>query len=280
MTGRLVPWTVTSAHDVERGDAWPDAAPAMMWSMSDHDSFEERLRAIADEISRSVQRISELDLDELSHRYGVDADRARDFADAASQWLNDHLSAGDPLFGHVRHADDDSAERPAQRGSGPEGPARGRADAAGPRTWSSSPGPSDRSAGCGTECAGFWTRDGTAWQQSAGRRRAGAVGRDRRSARPGLDHGRRHVDAGGPPCIGSVVPHRGGAGASAAYGRTAARLVAEGWADAKRSRTKMGRRQAIEHGPGTTSTRTRSGWCHSARTRTRAERPTRRPLGR
>ena len=84
----------------------------MMWSMSDHDSFEDRLRAIADEISRSVQRISELDLEELSHRYGVDADRARDFADAASQWLNDHLSAGDPLFGHVRNPDDDSAGPP------------------------------------------------------------------------------------------------------------------------------------------------------------------------
>ena len=97
---------------LEQGHAGPDAAPAMMWSMSDYDSFEERLRAIADEISRSVQRISELDLEELSHRYGVDADRARDFADAASQWLNDHLSAGDPLFGHVRHSDDDSAERP------------------------------------------------------------------------------------------------------------------------------------------------------------------------
>lgn len=88
------------------------AAPAKMWSMSDDDSFENRLRAIADEISRSVQRISELDLEELSQRYGVDADRARAFADAAGQWLSDHLPAGDPLFGHVQHRDEDSAERP------------------------------------------------------------------------------------------------------------------------------------------------------------------------
>jgi hypothetical protein len=76
-----------------------------MWSMSDHDSFEDRLRAIADEISRSVQRISEVDMEELSQRYGVDADRARAFADAASQWLNDHLSGGDPLFGHAQEPD-------------------------------------------------------------------------------------------------------------------------------------------------------------------------------
>ena len=38
--------------------------------------------------------------------------RARAFADAAGQWLNDHLSAGDPLFPHVEHRDDHSAPRP------------------------------------------------------------------------------------------------------------------------------------------------------------------------
>ncbi|MFZ1994498.1 MAG: hypothetical protein WAU75_10330 [Solirubrobacteraceae bacterium] len=79
--------------------------------MSDHDSFEDRLRAIADEISRSVQRISELDVDELSQRYGVDVGRARAFADAAGQWLTDHLSAGDPPFGRVPH-DEDGPVRP------------------------------------------------------------------------------------------------------------------------------------------------------------------------
>ena len=83
-----------------------------MWSMSDHDSFEDRLRAIAAEISRSVQRISELDIEELSQRYGVEADRARAFADAAGRWLNDRLSAGDPLFGPAQPPDDDSAVRP------------------------------------------------------------------------------------------------------------------------------------------------------------------------
>jgi hypothetical protein len=82
-----------------------------MWSMSDHDSFEDRLRAMADEISKSVQRISELDMQELSERYGVDADRARAFADAAGRWLTDRLSAGDPLFGHVQHRDEDSPVR-------------------------------------------------------------------------------------------------------------------------------------------------------------------------
>lgn len=80
--------------------------------MSDHDSFEDRLRAIADEVSRSVQRISDLDIDELSQRYGVDADRARAFADFAGRWLNERLSASDSSFGQVRHGDDDSAVGP------------------------------------------------------------------------------------------------------------------------------------------------------------------------
>jgi hypothetical protein len=80
--------------------------------MSDHDSFEDRLRAIADEVSRSVQRISDLDIDELSQRYGVDADRARVFADFAGRWLSERLSAGDSSFGQVRHGDDDSAVGP------------------------------------------------------------------------------------------------------------------------------------------------------------------------
>jgi hypothetical protein len=83
-----------------------------MWSMSDHDSFEDWMRAVAAEVSRSVQRLSELDMQELSQRYGVDADRARAVADAAGRWLNDRFPAGDPRFGQVLHPDDDSAVRP------------------------------------------------------------------------------------------------------------------------------------------------------------------------
>ena len=77
--------------------------------MSEHESFEDRLRAVAAEISRSVQRMSEVDLEEIAERYGVDADRARTFADAAGQWLNDRMSSGEPLFGAGRSADSDSA---------------------------------------------------------------------------------------------------------------------------------------------------------------------------
>ena len=87
--------------------------------MSDHDNFEARLRAIAEEISRSAQRFSEVDMEELSQRYGVDADRARAFADAAGRWLNDRFSEGESLFGQSHHADDDSAARPFDAGPEP-----------------------------------------------------------------------------------------------------------------------------------------------------------------
>jgi hypothetical protein len=81
--------------------------------MSDNESFEERLRAIADEISRSMQRISEVDMEELSRRYGVDVDRAREFADAAGQWLSDRFAGGDPLFGQAQHPEDTPAGPPS-----------------------------------------------------------------------------------------------------------------------------------------------------------------------
>jgi hypothetical protein len=90
--------------------------------MSDYERFEDWVRAVADEVSRSVQRMSEFDVDELSQRYGVDADRARAFADAAGRWLNDRFSAGDPMFGRIVHPDDDSAEHPV--GADPDVTAR------------------------------------------------------------------------------------------------------------------------------------------------------------
>jgi len=84
--------------------------------MSEYDSFEDRLRAMADEINRSVQRMSEVDLEEFVGRYGIDADRARNLADIASQWLSGRLSTGAPFFGddpdgdHTRTADHESAD--------------------------------------------------------------------------------------------------------------------------------------------------------------------------
>ena len=94
--------------------------------MSEHDSFEDRLRAIADQISQSLQRISEVDFDEVGERYRIDAERARAFAEAAGQWLSHGMSSGEPLFDQNRRDDRDSAvnARLDVQGPGPTQPIR------------------------------------------------------------------------------------------------------------------------------------------------------------
>jgi hypothetical protein len=94
--------------------------------------FEDRLRQIAKEISRSVER----NIDDVAETFGVDADRARHFAEAAGQWLNDRVEGGEELFGRQptepaqhgrpgqtakppRVADDDAAKRPSRPGPHP-----------------------------------------------------------------------------------------------------------------------------------------------------------------
>jgi hypothetical protein len=93
--------------------------------------FEDRLRAIAKDISQSVER----NIDQVAETFGVDAERARHLADAAGQWLNEHVEGGEELFGraapqpgqHGRpgrtdapaHGDDDAAARPSRPGPHP-----------------------------------------------------------------------------------------------------------------------------------------------------------------
>ena len=59
-------------------------------------SFEEALRAIADEVSRGLQNFKTDDLEEVARSYGVDAERAKRFFDNAGEWLRaqtDNLGA-------------------------------------------------------------------------------------------------------------------------------------------------------------------------------------------
>jgi hypothetical protein len=89
--------------------------------MSEHDSFEDRVREIADQISRSMQRMADVDLEQLADAYGVDVDRARTLANAAGQWLNDRLAGGEPFSGERPHRDQDTArQEPASNFEAPE----------------------------------------------------------------------------------------------------------------------------------------------------------------
>ena len=61
--------------------------------MSDPDpersSFEEVARALADEVSRAVERLSELDLDELARAASAEGERARQWIDELGRWLRE-----------------------------------------------------------------------------------------------------------------------------------------------------------------------------------------------
>ena len=55
-----------------------------------HESFEETVRSIVREVSRSLGRVAQADLDEVADALGVDLARARTLADSAAVWLRAH----------------------------------------------------------------------------------------------------------------------------------------------------------------------------------------------
>ncbi len=51
------------------------------------ESFEEKVRSIAREVSRSIERVAQVDLEEIAQAMGVDANRATEWVDGAMGWL-------------------------------------------------------------------------------------------------------------------------------------------------------------------------------------------------
>ncbi|HEY2596169.1 MAG TPA: hypothetical protein VGK33_19935, partial [Chloroflexota bacterium] len=76
--------------------------------MGEHDSFEDRLRAIADQIGQSLRRMSEVDLEQVADGYGIDAERVRGYAEAFGQWLSDRVPSDESGFGQNPHGELDS----------------------------------------------------------------------------------------------------------------------------------------------------------------------------
>jgi hypothetical protein len=71
----------------------------MIAPMSDEDkpkSFEETLRALADEVTRGIDRVQRGELEDLAREFGVDADRAKRFMDDAGSWLRAQTEAFKP----------------------------------------------------------------------------------------------------------------------------------------------------------------------------------------
>jgi hypothetical protein len=68
---------------------------------SERNSFEDVARALADEVSRAIERLSEIDLDEIARAASAEGERARRWIDDLGQWLREQGGATeDPL----RHA--------------------------------------------------------------------------------------------------------------------------------------------------------------------------------
>lgn len=78
-----------------------------------HESFEETFRSIAREVSQSVERMTELNLDEIAGAIGVDPARASEWFEEAGRWLRAQAASlgGDLAFPGARQggaaADDD-----------------------------------------------------------------------------------------------------------------------------------------------------------------------------
>ncbi|HWF51968.1 MAG TPA: hypothetical protein VG294_15115 [Solirubrobacteraceae bacterium] len=51
------------------------------------ESFEDRLRSIAREVSRSIEHVAQVDLEEIAQAMGVDSARATQWVDTAMGWL-------------------------------------------------------------------------------------------------------------------------------------------------------------------------------------------------
>jgi hypothetical protein len=105
----------------------------MMFGMSDEDdrpkSFEETLRAIADEVTRGIQKVSQGDLDDIARATGVDAERAKRFIDGAGEWIRAQADTlnnmpfpmpGSPFPGDPRGGEDTTSWDDPLRGAGPD----------------------------------------------------------------------------------------------------------------------------------------------------------------
>jgi hypothetical protein len=61
--------------------------------MSAGESFEDRLKAMADQLAKSL---SDSDIDEVAQRFGVDPERARGVANTLERWLSERSSDPEP----------------------------------------------------------------------------------------------------------------------------------------------------------------------------------------
>lgn len=86
-------------------------------SNDDPRDFQEMLRALAKEVTDSIERLSEVDVDGLARKAGLDPDQARGWVDQASQWLQD-MAHEAPGFGEASSAFSSSSDDPVAADTG------------------------------------------------------------------------------------------------------------------------------------------------------------------
>ena len=81
----------------------------------DRNSFDDIARMLSEEVSRAVERLSQIDVDELSRTANAEAERARRWVDDLGRWLREQSDAvGSAAFGAAEAWDARSpADRPA-----------------------------------------------------------------------------------------------------------------------------------------------------------------------
>jgi hypothetical protein len=79
----------------------------------DDESFEKRVRAIATDLGRSVERaVRSIDLDGIARQVEMGGERFREVADLTGRWISDRVS--DPEAHHAAQAGDLEPERAAR----------------------------------------------------------------------------------------------------------------------------------------------------------------------
>jgi hypothetical protein len=96
-----------------RSDATPRRCDDVAMSGRDDESFEKKVRAIASELSRSVERaVKSIDLDEIARQIEIGGERVRELADSTGQWISDRLSEPEAHdAAHARALEPETAAR-------------------------------------------------------------------------------------------------------------------------------------------------------------------------
>jgi hypothetical protein len=79
---------------------------------ADDDSFEAKLRVIAEQIGGSIERaVENLDLNEMAEQLGMSGERAKELADLAKRWLSTQIQGPVASLRDQPEADDRSSSR-------------------------------------------------------------------------------------------------------------------------------------------------------------------------